>query len=152
MHVAGLQVFEPPEGAGPEYVRDIYQRSGGAATTSAGPFGSTPPNSWAASPTSPGPSTAISTWSTTCDARRCRRPAGSANCLELTSRLHGTLLDRHRPLWESHLVEGLNDGRFAVYTKIHHALADGVSAMLAMRRALVRRPAEPRVAGHLGYQ
>jgi diacylglycerol O-acyltransferase len=56
--------------------------------------------------------------------------------LELTSRLHGSLLDRHRPLWESHLVEGLNDGRFAVYTKIHHALVDGVSGMRLMSKAL----------------
>ena len=48
--------------------------------------------------------------------------------LELTSRLHGTLLDRHRPLWEAHLVEGLADGRFAVYVKFHHSLIDGVSA------------------------
>jgi len=31
--------------------------------------------------------------------------------LELTSRLHGSLLDRHRPLWEAHLIEGLTDGR-----------------------------------------
>ncbi len=64
--------------------------------------------------------------------------------LELTSRLHGTLLDRHRPLWESHLVEGLNDGRFAVYTKIHHALLDGVSAMRMMRRALATTPTTTR--------
>lgn len=60
--------------------------------------------------------------------------------LELTSRLHGTLLDRHRPLWEMHLVEGLDDGRFAVYAKMHHALLDGVSAMLTLRRALSTDP------------
>jgi diacylglycerol O-acyltransferase len=48
-------------------------------------------------------------------------PRRARDLLELTSRLHGTLLDRHRPLWEAHLVEGLNDGRFAVYVKFHHA-------------------------------
>ena len=39
-----------------------------------------------------------------------------------------------------HLVEGLDDGRFAVYAKIHHALLDGVSAMLTLRRALSTDP------------
>ena len=56
------------------------------------------------------------------------RPGRVRDLLELTSRLHGTLLDRHRPLWEAHLIEGLDDGRFAVYIKIHHSLLDGVSA------------------------
>ena len=67
-------------------------------------------------------------------------PGRVRELLELTSRLHGTLLDRHRPLWEAHLVEGLADGRFAVYTKVHHALLDGVTAMKTMRRALSTDP------------
>jgi diacylglycerol O-acyltransferase len=60
--------------------------------------------------------------------------------LELVSRLHGTLLDRHRPLWESSLVEGLGDGRFAVYTKIHHSLLDGVSAQRLIIRSMTPDP------------
>ncbi|WP_016935581.1 wax ester/triacylglycerol synthase domain-containing protein, partial [Rhodococcus sp. R1101] len=40
------------------------------------------------------------------------------------------------PLWQMHIIEGLADGRLAVYTKIHHALADGVGAMKLLRRAL----------------
>ena len=71
-------------------------------------------------------------------------PGRVRELLELTSRMHGTLLDRHRPLWESHLIEGLTDGRFAVYTKIHHALVDGVSAMRLMRRSLSTDPGTAR--------
>ena len=56
--------------------------------------------------------------------------------MALCSRLHGSLLDRSRPLWEMHLIEGLSDGRFAVYTKIHHAVAHGVTAMKMLRNAL----------------
>ena len=56
------------------------------------------------------------------------------------SRLHGTLLDRHRPLWEASLVEGLEDGRFAIYTKIHHSLLDGVSAQRLMVRSMIAGP------------
>lgn len=41
--------------------------------------------------------------------------------------LHVPMLDRSRPLWEMHVIDGLNDGQFALYQKIHHAYADGVT-------------------------
>jgi len=47
----------------------------------------------------------------------------------LVSRLHAALLDRSRPLWEVHLIEGLRDRQFAVYTKLHHATIDGVAGV-----------------------
>jgi diacylglycerol O-acyltransferase len=47
----------------------------------------------------------------------------------LASRLHTTLLDRTRPLWELHLIEGLQGRQFATYNKIHHAAIDGVGGM-----------------------
>jgi WS/DGAT/MGAT family acyltransferase len=68
------------------------------------------------------------------------QPAGMAELWALVSWLHATPLDRDRPLWEMHLIEGLADGRYAVYIKIHHALADGVSAMGMLRAALSRDP------------
>jgi WS/DGAT/MGAT family acyltransferase len=43
------------------------------------------------------------------------------------SKLHTPMLDRTRPLWEVHVIDGLGDGRFALYQKMHHAYADGVS-------------------------
>ncbi|MFC4605463.1 WS/DGAT/MGAT family O-acyltransferase [Rhodococcus kronopolitis] len=64
------------------------------------------------------------------------QPGGLGELLDLVSRLHAHLLDRNRPLWEMHLIEGLADGRFAVYMKIHHSLTDGVSAMRLLRSAL----------------
>ena len=67
-------------------------------------------------------------------------PGRIRELLALVSRLHGTLLDRTRPLWESHLIEGLADGRFATYTKIHHALIDGVGAMRLLERSLSTDP------------
>ncbi|BAH51154.1 hypothetical protein ROP_29070 [Rhodococcus opacus B4] len=69
-------------------------------------------------------------------------PGEEAQLLALCSRLHSTPLDRSRPLWEIHLIEGLRDGRYATYTKIHHAVADGVSAMTMVRRALSENPDE----------
>ncbi len=47
--------------------------------------------------------------------------------LELTARLHEPVMDRSKPLWEYHLIDGIEGARFAVYTKIHHAYADGVT-------------------------
>ena len=46
-----------------------------------------------------------------------------------SGRLLGRRLDRSRPLWEIYLVEGLADGRFAVVTKTHHAMVDGLASM-----------------------
>ncbi len=57
------------------------------------------------------------------------KPGRFRELFALVSRLHGTLLDRNRPLWEMHLIEGLPDHQFAVYSKFHHAAIDGVRSM-----------------------
>ncbi|HKJ20232.1 MAG TPA: wax ester/triacylglycerol synthase domain-containing protein, partial [Woeseiaceae bacterium] len=54
------------------------------------------------------------------------KPGRYRELFALVSRLHSTLLDRSRPLWEIHLIEGLQDREFAVYSKLHHATIDGV--------------------------
>ncbi len=48
---------------------------------------------------------------------------------ELVARLLSRPLDRSRPLWEMYLVEGLDDGNFAIVSKSHQALVDGLSAV-----------------------
>jgi WS/DGAT/MGAT family acyltransferase len=68
------------------------------------------------------------------------RPGRVRELLALASRLHATPLDRQRPLWEAHLIEGLEGRRFAVYTKIHHSLVDGVSALRLLERSLSSDP------------
>ena len=62
-------------------------------------------------------------------------PGGERELGVMVSRLHSPALDRNRPLWEFHLIEGLERDRFAFYVKIHHALVsflDSVPTILSM--------------------
>lgn len=62
------------------------------------------------------------------------QPGGERELGRMVSRLHSNPLDRNRPLWEFHLIEGLERNRFAFYIKIHHAMVEavnGVSVLLS---------------------
>lgn len=139
MHVGSLQLFVPPEGSGPEYVRqmlDAFRQTDNVSPTfrkrPAEPVGSLGNTWW--------------TYDDTIDFDYHIRHSAVPNpgrireLFQLTSRWHGALLDRHRPLWETHVIEGLEDGRIAVYSKIHHSMVDGVSALRLMQRALSEDP------------
>jgi diacylglycerol O-acyltransferase / wax synthase len=139
MHVAGLQLFAPPEGSGPDFIRDMYETI--AKNDDFQPTFRKHPGRMLG-----GISNVAWAFDDDVDIdyhlRRSGlpRPGRVRDLLELVSRLHGTLLDRHRPLWEASLVEGLSDGRFAVYTKIHHSLLDGVSAQRLTIRSMTSDP------------
>jgi WS/DGAT/MGAT family acyltransferase len=79
--------------------------------------------------------------------RRTVLPApGSQHQLEeCVADLHAPVMDRSRPLWELHVIEGLEGGRVALYVKTHHAGLDGASAQLYLRSFVdtVRRPDRP---------
>jgi diacylglycerol O-acyltransferase len=56
-------------------------------------------------------------------------PGTEEQLLLLAARIASQRLDRSKPLWENWLVEGLEDDRFAVISKTHHALVDGISGV-----------------------
>jgi diacylglycerol O-acyltransferase len=56
-------------------------------------------------------------------------PGSEEELKRLAARVFGQRLDRSKPLWEIWLVEGLEDDRFALLSKTHHALVDGVSGV-----------------------
>jgi len=57
------------------------------------------------------------------------RPGSDLQLQDFVARVQPRKLDRTRPLWEVYLVEGLHDGRFAIVTKTHYSLIDGVNAL-----------------------
>lgn len=74
-------------------------------------------------------------------------PGRIRELLSYVSQQHGSLLDRHRPLWEAVLIEnvegrdGTEGGRIALYTKVHHAMLDGIAAMKQLTGSLSEDPA-----------
>ncbi len=87
-----------------------------------------------------------------------RRPGTMAQLEQLVARLHSSLLDRSRPLWEIYVIDGLESGQVAVYTKAHHSGVDG-KAGVELAKVLYDISPEPRevrpprrTRGGSGYQ
>jgi diacylglycerol O-acyltransferase len=57
------------------------------------------------------------------------RPGSMDQVQELVARIVARPLDRSRPLWEMYLIEGLENGRFAILSKAHQTLVDGISTI-----------------------
>ena len=112
------------------------------------------PRGWPRSrSTSTGPTgcpTTTSTSAITAASSRCRTPGSMEQLAEQTARIYSRRLDRSRPLWELYLIHGLEGGRVALVTKVHHAAVDGMSGgeILTMLYDLDPRAARGRAARH----
>ena len=122
-HVGSLQIFRPPEGYEGDFVADLVEdlrhHKVGEPFNQRLKVSLTGRPQWVPD----------RNFDLDYHVRRSALPApGSRRQLaDLASRLHAFMLDREHPLWELHFVEGLDDGCFAVYTKIHHAYCDGAT-------------------------
>lgn len=61
-------------------------------------------------------------------------PGGDAELFQAVATVMERRLDRERPLWECYVIEGLSDDRWAVLTKIHHCIADGIATTQMLAR------------------
>jgi diacylglycerol O-acyltransferase / wax synthase len=68
------------------------------------------------------------------------RPGSQRDLGVLVSRLHSAKMDRRYPLWECHLIEGLEGGQWSMYMKVHHSQIDGVGGIRLLKRMLSADP------------
>ncbi len=139
MHVASLMPFTPPADAGPTYLRDILDQAREDTVTSPWNMKLTHPfllrhprQAWVED----------ESFDFDYHVRRSAlaSPGDERELGMLVSRLHSHQLDFTRPPWELHVIEGLEGGRFALYTKVHHALVDGFTAVKMLGRSLSEDP------------
>lgn len=139
MHIASLQVFTPPPGAGADFAQQIFEAL--RACTDVAPVFRGHPKI-----TRRGTSAVRWVYDEHVDLDEHLKfvslpaPGGDSQFFELISTLHSGMLDRTKPLWEAYVIGGLKGGRCAVYIKSHHALLDGVSGMRLLRNSLSTNP------------
>jgi WS/DGAT/MGAT family acyltransferase len=142
MHIGAMMTFVPPADAGPNFVRELladfaklsFLPSPFDCRLVDGPRRLFAP-AWVEA--EPDPEYHV---------RHSALPApgGQRELGTLVARLHSNQLDFDRPLWEAHLVEGLEGGRFAFYFKAHHCAIDGIGAVRVVKKWLTKDPDDRR--------
>lgn len=139
MHVGALMPFSVPDGAPPDFIKQIMAEFRAATAVQA------PWNRRLKSPKFKG---LVPVWEEVeeIDLEHHVRhsalpsPGGERELGQLIARLHSQPLDLTRPPWEVELIEGLEGGRFALYTKVHHSLMDGIGGVKLLVRAMSDDP------------
>lgn len=134
MHIAGLQILRPPASAGKDYVSKLVKRLR-SIQPSAAPF------NFRLAPRE-GALGIMPAWEEVdhVDMKQHVQqhalpwPGGDEELMTLVGRLNSGMLDRARPMWEQHVIEGLAGERFALFTRVHHAMIDGQWGMQLMHR------------------
>lgn len=140
MHVGGLLTFRLPDNASPDFLRDLLQHMRTV------PFMPHPFDCKLArgrmSKLAPAWVKADIDIDYHIRHSALPYPGGERELGVLVARLHSHPLDLSRPLWEAHLIEGLENRRFAIYFKAHHCAIDGMGGMKMVRSWLSEDPAD----------
>lgn len=138
-HVASLMPFTPPPDAGPSYLRDLTAHVRDAPVAAPWNLKLSHPHllmhplqSWVED----------ESFDIDYHVRRSAlaSPGDERELGVLVSRLHSHQIDFSRPPWEMHIIEGLEGGRFAIYTKVHHSLVDGFTGVKLQGRMMSTDP------------
>ena len=136
LHVGALCVFHPPAGAPDDLVANIADRLR-ASNRAGAPFNRRLESHWG-----------VKSWVEVDDFDigqhfvhlSLPKPGRILELLSMVSRVHSAHLDRAYPLWRCYLIEGIEDGRIALYFKIHHSLVDGVAGIRLMLKSMSDDP------------
>ncbi len=137
-HVGALCIFDPPKDAPEDFAAEIAGRLR-ASTAAAPPFNRRLESNWG-----------VKSWVESADFDLAQhfvhlslpKPGRILELLAMVSRVHSAHLDRAYPLWRTYLIEGIEDGRIALYSKIHHSLVDGVAGLRLMMKSMSPDPLE----------
>lgn len=138
LHVGALVLCTPPPGAPPDFANQLAERLR-HSTTAASPFNRHLTGG-----------AALKFWEEDEDFDIAHhfvhlslpKPGRIRELLAMVSRVHSQHLDRAYPLWRAYLIEGLEDGRIAMYFKIHHSLVDGIAGIRLMLKSMAADLAE----------
>ena len=141
MHVGGLFLFELPEGVDKDFVYQLVQQMQSSTVAPTFPFNQVLDKlRW------------VEDEDFDIDHHfrhvALPKPARVRELLVYISKEHSRLLDRAKPLWECHVIEGIEPQsqgapeRFGLYFKIHHSLVDGIAAMRLVKTSLSQSPDE----------
>lgn len=138
LHVAYLNLHTPPPDAGPEFGKKLVERMRSYATPLP-PFNQRLENRLGAGFWIEDPEFDIEQHVIHLS---LPRPGRIRDLLAMVSRMHSSHLDRAYPLWRTYVIEGVEGGRIATYSKVHHAVADGVAGTRLMLKSMSTDPEE----------
>jgi diacylglycerol O-acyltransferase len=140
LHVAAVLILSPPDDAGPGYVDELYRETLAVKDPIDQRLRRYPHRGLDTG--------GIWVWRDADNLdishhfKRTTLPpgAGRDGFWQLISELYPERLDPSRPMWMLYLIDGLDDGRFAFYVKVHHAVMDGVAGFQMITDALSTDP------------
>jgi diacylglycerol O-acyltransferase len=138
MHVGGLFLFRLPENAPTDYVHQLVQDMRNSRAIPVAPFNQVLDGLF---------------WNEDDEFDidqhfrhiSLPRPGRIRELLTYISQEHSALIDRAKPLWECHIIEGIEGGRFAMYFKMHHAMVDGIAGMRLVEKSFSHSPEDKHI-------